>query len=171
MMVTCFKKTKKKRKLNVKACLREKQEQVCILGLIISETRGLRYHVRWNLGEEIKAGLSWRSFWKLMEDLFIQGEDKTDRFGGGKAQGALAHCWPIRCGLLTQGGGKRQTQVKNSGEFPWGRGFDPWPRSAQWVKDPAWLWAVVYVADTARIWCGCGCGCAGGRRLQLRWDP
>ena len=29
---------------------------------------------------------------------------------------------------------------------------------AQWVKDPALLWAVVQVADAARIWCCHGCG-------------
>ena len=32
------------------------------------------------------------------------------------------------------------------------------PGLAQWVKDPALLWAVVEIEDVARIWCCCGCG-------------
>ena len=44
---------------------------------------------------------------------------------------------------------------------PWGCKFNPWPHSQ--VKDPAWLWAVVWVANAARIWCCCGCGV--GQRL------
>ena len=36
---------------------------------------------------------------------------------------------------------------------------------AQWVKDPALLWAMVWVADAARILCCCGSGV--GRWLQL----
>ena len=43
------------------------------------------------------------------------------------------------------------------------------PRLAHWVKDPALLWAVVQVADAARIPRCCGCGV--GRQLQLRFDP
>ena len=31
------------------------------------------------------------------------------------------------------------------------------PGLAQWVKDPALLRAVVYVADVALIWLCCGC--------------
>ena len=34
------------------------------------------------------------------------------------------------------------------------------PGRTQWVKDPALPWAVVQVADMARIWCV-------GRQLQL----
>ena len=43
------------------------------------------------------------------------------------------------------------------------------PGLAQWVKDPAFPWAVVWVADAARIlrWCGSGVGW----RLQLQLDP
>ena len=40
---------------------------------------------------------------------------------------------------------------------------------AQWVKDLALIWAVVYIADEARIW-RC-CGCSVGWRLQLQLDP
>ena len=36
---------------------------------------------------------------------------------------------------------------------------------AQWVKDPALAWAVVQVADAARIWHCCGCGV--GLQLQF----
>ena len=43
------------------------------------------------------------------------------------------------------------------------------PRLAQWVKDLALLWAVVYVADVARISRGCGCGI--GQQVQLQLDP
>ena len=32
------------------------------------------------------------------------------------------------------------------------------PGLGQWVKDPALLWAGVYVADTAWIWYGYGVG-------------
>ena len=32
------------------------------------------------------------------------------------------------------------------------------PGLTQWVKDLALLWAVVWVADAARILCGCGVG-------------
>ena len=32
------------------------------------------------------------------------------------------------------------------------------PGLAQWVKDPALLWAVVWVTDEVRIWHCCGCG-------------
>ena len=32
------------------------------------------------------------------------------------------------------------------------------PGLAQWVKDPALPWAVVWVADLAQVWHGCGCG-------------
>uniref|UniRef100_A0A8D1I7X9 Calcium/calmodulin dependent protein kinase IV n=2 Tax=Sus scrofa TaxID=9823 RepID=A0A8D1I7X9_PIG len=39
------------------------------------------------------------------------------------------------------------------------------PGLAQWVEDPALLWAVVWVADAARILCCCGSGV--GRWLQL----
>ena len=43
------------------------------------------------------------------------------------------------------------------------------PGLAPWVKDLAWLWAVVYAADVARIWCCCGCGV--GWQLLLQLDP
>ena len=39
------------------------------------------------------------------------------------------------------------------------------PGHAQWVKDLALPWAVVQVADVARIWCCCGCDV--GWQLQL----
>ena len=39
------------------------------------------------------------------------------------------------------------------------------PGLAQWVKDPALLWAVVQVTDMAWICCGCG------RQPQLQLDP
>ena len=39
------------------------------------------------------------------------------------------------------------------------------PSLAQWVKDPALLWAVVWVAGVVQIWCCCGSGV--DRRLQL----
>ena len=45
------------------------------------------------------------------------------------------------------------------------------PGLAPWVNDPALPWAVVSVADTARIWRGCGCGCGVGQRLWLQLDP
>ena len=41
------------------------------------------------------------------------------------------------------------------------------PGLAQWVKDPAWPWAVVWVADVAGILCYCGVG----GWLQLYFDP
>ena len=40
---------------------------------------------------------------------------------------------------------------------------------AHWVGDLALRWAVVWVADTARILCYCGCGT--GQQLQLGFDP
>ena len=40
------------------------------------------------------------------------------------------------------------------------------PGLAEWVKDLALPWAVVQVADLARIWCGWG----WGQQLQLRLD-
>ena len=43
------------------------------------------------------------------------------------------------------------------------------PDLAQWVNDPALPWAVVWVADSARIPRCCGSGV--GRRLKLRLDP
>ena len=43
------------------------------------------------------------------------------------------------------------------------------PGFAQRVKNPALPWAVVQVADTARILCCCGCGI--GQWLQLQLDP
>ena len=43
------------------------------------------------------------------------------------------------------------------------------PRLVQWVRDPALLWAVVYVADTARIPNCCGCGI--GQQLLVRFNP
>ena len=43
------------------------------------------------------------------------------------------------------------------------------PGLAQWVKDPALLWAAVLVADTAQIALYCGCGI--GWQLQLQFDP
>ena len=43
------------------------------------------------------------------------------------------------------------------------------PALAQWVNDPALPWAVVWVADAARIPRCCGSGV--GQRLQFRLDP
>ena len=43
------------------------------------------------------------------------------------------------------------------------------PGLAQWVRDLALLWAVVWAADAARIPCCCGSGV--GRWLQLRFNP
>ena len=43
------------------------------------------------------------------------------------------------------------------------------PGLNQWVKDPAVLWAVLWVADVARIQCCCGCGVDW--ELQLRFNP
>ena len=37
------------------------------------------------------------------------------------------------------------------------------PCLIQWVKHPALPWAVVQVAEVARIWRGFGCGCGIGR--------
>ena len=42
------------------------------------------------------------------------------------------------------------------------------PGLAQWFKDPVLPWAVVQVADEARILCCCGCGV--GWQLQLQFD-
>ena len=36
---------------------------------------------------------------------------------------------------------------------------------AQWVKDPALPWAVVWVADEARIWHCCGSGMGWEQQL------
>ena len=44
---------------------------------------------------------------------------------------------------------------------------EPWPYSAQWVKDPALLQAAVWVTDAAQIWCCPGCGVAQQLRIQL----
>ena len=43
------------------------------------------------------------------------------------------------------------------------------PGLAQWVKDPAWPWAVASVAGVARIWCCCGC--LVDLQLQLQFRP
>ena len=43
------------------------------------------------------------------------------------------------------------------------------PGLAQWVKNPALPWAVVYVADTAQILHCCGSGV--GQQLQLWFNP
>ena len=43
------------------------------------------------------------------------------------------------------------------------------PGLAQWVMDPALLWAVVQVTDVARIWRCCGSG--RGQQQHLRLDP
>ena len=43
------------------------------------------------------------------------------------------------------------------------------PGLAQWVKDTALLWAVLWVADVARICCSYGCGV--GWQLQLQFEP
>ena len=43
------------------------------------------------------------------------------------------------------------------------------PSLAQWVKDPALLWAMVEVTHVAWIWHGCGSGV--GQQLQLWFDP
>ena len=42
------------------------------------------------------------------------------------------------------------------------------PGLAQWFKDPALLWAVMYVAEAAQVWCCYGCGV--GWQLHLRLD-
>ena len=42
------------------------------------------------------------------------------------------------------------------------------PGPAQWVKDLALLWALVYVAEVAWIWCCYGCGI--GWKLQVQFD-
>ena len=42
------------------------------------------------------------------------------------------------------------------------------PGLAQWVQDPVLLWAVVWVADVARIWHCWGCGV--GQQPQLQFD-
>ena len=42
------------------------------------------------------------------------------------------------------------------------------PALAQWVRDPALPWAVVWVTDTARILC---CGSGVGWWLRLQFDP
>ena len=39
------------------------------------------------------------------------------------------------------------------------------PGLAQWVGDLALLWAVVWVADVAQIWCCCAW------QLQFQFDP
>ena len=45
------------------------------------------------------------------------------------------------------------------------------PSLAQWVEDLALPWAVVWVADMARIWrCG-GCGVATDPIRPLAWEP
>ena len=43
------------------------------------------------------------------------------------------------------------------------------PGLAQWVKDPALLGTVVWVAGAA--WIPHCCGCGVGWRIQLRFDP
>ena len=43
------------------------------------------------------------------------------------------------------------------------------PGLAQWVKDPALPWDVVWVTEAAWIWCDYGCGV--GRQQQLWLDP
>ena len=43
------------------------------------------------------------------------------------------------------------------------------PGLAQWVGDPALPWAVLWVADAARVPCCCGSGV--GWWLRLRLDP
>ena len=40
------------------------------------------------------------------------------------------------------------------------------PGLTQWVKDPEFPQAVVYVADAARIWRCCGCGTGGQLEFQ-----
>ena len=40
---------------------------------------------------------------------------------------------------------------------------------AWWVKDPAWLWAVVQVTDTAQSPCCCCCGI--GQSFSSDWTP
>ena len=47
------------------------------------------------------------------------------------------------------------------------------PGLAQWVKDPALLWAVVQVEDVAWTLCCCGCGIAGtcSSNSALVWRP
>ena len=58
-------------------------------------------------------------------------------------------------------------QVKNLPSIHEDAGLIPDP--AQWFKDPALPWAVVWVTDAAQIWCCCGCGI--GQQLQLQFDP
>ena len=43
------------------------------------------------------------------------------------------------------------------------------PALPQWVRDPVFPWAVVYVAHVAQIWHCCGCGI--GQWLQLQFNP
>ena len=45
------------------------------------------------------------------------------------------------------------------------------PDLDQWVKDPALLCAVVWIADVARISCWCGYGCGVDWQLQVQFDP
>ena len=47
------------------------------------------------------------------------------------------------------------------------------PGLAQWVKNLAWPWAVVQVADVARIWHCCGWAVASKYRSYqpLSWEP
>ena len=48
------------------------------------------------------------------------------------------------------------------------------PGLAQWVKDPALPWAVVWVSVEAQIWHCCGFGVGRLQQLQLRllaWEP
>ena len=43
------------------------------------------------------------------------------------------------------------------------------PGLAQWVKDLALPWAVMYITDVAQLWRCCGSGV--DQRLQLRFNP
>jgi len=49
--------------------------------------------------------------------------------------------------------------------------FDPWPHSMGW--DLVLLWALVWVADNARIVCGCGVCTLVATALTgpLAWEP
>ena len=56
--------------------------------------------------------------------------------------------WPLwGCNRKTGEVFPSRLSRNESEECPWEPGLDPWPHSAQWVKDPALLWAVVYTVS------------------------
>ena len=70
-------------------------------------------------------------------------------------------CWKLLKFWTSHCGAMEMNLTRNHGVLGSVPGLD------QWVKDLAFLWAVVWVADAAQIWCCCDCGV--GWRLQL--DP